>query len=79
MPYGLAIDQADNILCADRFNTAIRKITPAGVVTTLAGGSPGFADGTGAAAQFNELYGIMPSMASGNLIVPDFLITGYGK
>ncbi|HMX36238.1 MAG TPA: NHL repeat-containing protein [Ferruginibacter sp.] len=71
MPYGLAIDQADNIYVADRFNTAIRKITPAGVVTTLAGGSPGFADGTGAAAQFNELYGIAID-GSGNLIVPDF-------
>ncbi|MEI2738281.1 MAG: NHL repeat-containing protein [Chitinophagaceae bacterium] len=70
-PYGITIDPSGNIFVADRLNTVVRKITPAGVVTTFAGSTGGFADGTGTAAQFNELYGIA-SDASGNLYVPDF-------
>ena len=50
-PNGVAVDGSGNVYVADMWNHLIRKITPGGVVTTLAGsGSSGSANGTGTAA-----------------------------
>ena len=71
-PTGIALDSAGNIYVADTNNFAIRKMTPAGDVTTLSGGPKlaGSTDGTGTAARFNQTGGCDMD-ASGNLYVPD--------
>lgn len=53
-PWGIAVDRSGNVYVADQFNHTIRKITPAGAVTTLAGlaGTQGTTDGNGGAARF---------------------------
>ena len=54
-PNGLAVDTAGNVYVADSWNNAIRVITPAGDVTTLAGtGASGSADSTPGPATFNS-------------------------
>ncbi|MFZ6745426.1 gluconolaconase [Undibacterium sp. JH2W] len=58
-PSGIALDGKGNLLVADTGNHAIRRISPEGVVTTLAGnGKPGDRDGIGGEAQFNGPVGI---------------------
>ena len=72
-PSGVAVDGAGNVYVADSANSTIRKVTPGGVVTTLAGlaGSWGSADGTGSAAQFYNPSGVAVDGA-GNVYVADF-------
>jgi sugar lactone lactonase YvrE len=72
-PTGIARDPQGNLYVVDRNNYVIRKITAQGVVTTLAGapGTPGHADGNGAAARFSRLSDIAADNA-GNLYVTDY-------
>lgn len=73
-PAGLAVDSAGNVYVADTDNNEIRKVTAAGVVSTVAGqaGVNGSSDGTGTAASFNGPSGIVADTA-GNLYVADTL------
>jgi sugar lactone lactonase YvrE len=70
IPSGVAVDAVGNVFVADPANGTIRKITPAGLVTTVAGGADGSADGMGADARFHFPTGVAVDNA-GNLFVAD--------
>ena len=71
-PYGITIDPTGILYVADRGNHKIRKITPDGNVTTLAGsGTLGSTDGVGVAASFVYPHGITFDSTNGVLVVAD--------
>ena len=71
-PSGITVDSSNNVFVADTGNNTIRKITPAGVVTTLAGsaGNHGTNDNTGTNALFFRPSGIVMD-SLGNIFVSD--------
>jgi kumamolisin len=71
-PSGIAVDASGNIYVADTDNNTIRKVTPAGVVSTLIGqiGVLGYANGVSTSAQLSEPYGLCVTPA-GNIIIAD--------
>ena len=72
-PEGIAADSEGNLFVADSANQVIRKVTPAGEVTTIAGavGVAGGVDGVGAAARFSNPFGVAVDLL-GNVFVTDY-------
>ncbi len=83
-PIGIAVDKNDNVIVADFRNARIRRITPDGQVSTIAGSGTGFVDGTGIYARFNSPTGVTVN-GEGNIVVADYgnnrirLLTPDGK
>ncbi len=73
-PATLGIDKRGNLFVADSSNHLVRKVTPGGVVTTIAGvaGASGFSDGVGAAVLFNYPLGTVVD-GNGNVYIADYL------
>lgn len=72
LPFALAIDKEDNLYVSDHRNNRIRKITPEGVVSTIAGsGEAGFLDGSALVAKFNGPTGIAVD-DQGNVYVSEY-------
>ena len=73
-PEGIVVDPAGNFYIADAANNRVRKVTPAGVISTVAGtGHQGFSgdNGPASAAQLNQPYGLALD-AAGNLYIADY-------
>lgn len=79
-PSGTAVDAARNVYVADSTLQTIRKISPAGQVTTLAGsnGLTGTANGVGSAARFNQPAGLAVLQDDPG-IIPAFLVADFGN
>ena len=78
-PRQLTVDKTGNVFVADYSNNRIRKITPDGVVSTIAGiSTPGFVDGAGGVARFYDPAGITVDV-DGAIYVADFLNNAIRK
>lgn len=75
-PRGLTIDhKTGDLYVAEYFGYKIRKVSPAGYVSTFAGSTEGYADGTGENAKFGSISDVAMD-SSGTLYATDF---GNGK
>jgi uncharacterized protein (TIGR03437 family) len=72
-PYGVAVDAVGNLYVADRGNSRIRKVSPSGIISTVAGNGIGGYSGDGGPATSASLFdprGVAVD-AAGNLYVAD--------
>eukprot|EP00959_Pyramimonas_sp_CCMP1952_P144047 3015586-Pyramimonas_sp.AAC.1 len=71
-PQGVAVDGDGNVIVAEFYNNRIRKISPQGLVSTLAGtGERGHRDGVGNAAKFKNPSGVAVDW-EGNIFVAEY-------
>ncbi|BDI32625.1 hypothetical protein CCAX7_46760 [Capsulimonas corticalis] len=73
-PDYIAVDQAGNLYLSDQYNSAIRRISVSGVVSTVAGhigGTSGYGDGAGNTAQFSFPSGIAVTPDGSTIYVAD--------
>ena len=70
LSFGIAVDNDGNVYVADTFNHKIRKISPDGIVSTLAGSTSGYKDGAGTNAQFEGPMDVATD-GEGNVYVSD--------
>jgi len=73
-PWGVAVDQAGNVYIADELNNRIRRVSPAGIITTVAGvGTIGFSGDGGSATDAQLHFPLNVTVdASGNLYIADY-------
>lgn len=69
-PWKVAVDNQGNVIVADRGNHSIRKITPNGTVSTLAGTTNGYQDGSGNQAKFDQPTDVAV-LPNGNIVIAD--------
>jgi len=72
-PRGLGLDKAGNLYIADAGNSAIRRITPAGAVTTVAGSRPGLVDGPISTARFDTPSSVAIDK-EGNIYIGEYIV-----
>jgi uncharacterized protein (TIGR03437 family) len=72
-PAGIALDSAGNLYIADRLHSTVRKVTPGGVISTVAGGRPQVYSGDGGLGTLAGLYFPVKLAAdrAGNLYIAD--------
>src|SRR5437667_4716858 len=73
-PFGLALDAAGNLYIADTYNFRVRKLSPEGTITTVAGtGQAGFSGDSGKATDAQvKFLGSVVVDAAGSLFIADF-------
>ena len=77
---GLCFDNAGNLIVAEQDANQVQKVTPAGVVTTIAGnGNPGYVNATGSSAQFYQLNDVQVDVSNNDIYVADYLNNAIRK
>ncbi|HZT29992.1 MAG TPA: hypothetical protein VFA33_08925 [Bryobacteraceae bacterium] len=72
-PAGVAVDSAGNLFIADRLHSTVRKVTPDGIIGTVAGGRPQVYSGDGGPGNLAGLYFPvkLATDRAGNLYIAD--------